>query len=71
MDVKRDFNINNFEFWSGAKDTLATVIEHGKLEELEELISNIFYDRTPTETEVNDFVWFDDDYIFESLGIEL
>ena len=34
-----------------------------------ELLQDIFTD-IPTETEINDFLWFDDDYIYDQLGIE-
>ena len=33
------------------------------------LLKNTFED-VPTETEVNDFLWFNDDFIFEELGIK-
>lgn len=29
------------------------------------------FSSTPSITEVNDLLWFEDDYIFESLGIEV
>ena len=56
--------------WSGAINTLKTIEENEKEEELMTLLENTFED-VPTETEVNDFLWFDDDFIFEQLGIEM
>lgn len=56
--------------WSGAIDTLKDVEEAGKQEELMELLEETFYGETPTETQVNDFLWFDRDYIYESLGLD-
>ena len=35
-----------------------------------QLLEDVFCDNIPSETEVNDFLWFDDEYIFESLEIE-
>ena len=41
-------------------------------DELMNLLSDIFYDNEScTLTDINDFLWFDSDYIFESLGIEV
>lgn len=34
------------------------------------LLEEIFADTIPTETEVNDFLWFERDYIYESLGLD-
>lgn len=71
MEIKKDYNFNDLKknSWSGAIDTLETIEENEKEEELMTLLENIFEDM-PTETEVNDFLWFDDDFIFEELGIE-
>ena len=59
--------------WSGAKDTLDTIANAGKTDELmellEELLEETFCDDCPTATYVNDYLWFDADEIFELLGI--
>lgn len=55
--------------WSGAIYTLEKVREHEKEEELMSLIAEAFNFEIPTETEINDFLWFEDEFIFESLGI--
>lgn len=67
--------INRFEelysnSWSGALDTLKDIIDAGKEDELMELLEDTFYGETPTETEVNDFLWFEREYIYESLGLD-
>lgn len=71
MEIKKDYNFEDLKknSWSGAVDTLETIEENEKEEELIQLLENTFED-VPTETEVNDFLWFDDDFIFEELGIE-
>lgn len=56
--------------WSGAIDTLKDVEEAGKQDELMELLEETFYGEIPTETEVNDFLWFERDFIYESLGLD-
>ena len=40
-----------------------------KMDELQTLIEDYFADQTPTKTQVNDFVWFQKDFIFEQLEI--
>ena len=67
MQYKVDFDIENFEFWSGAKDVFDRCVQEDKLEDLERLIEDTFYGSVPSETEINDFVWFDAaDLIFEN-----
>lgn len=70
MEIKKDYNFNDLKknSWSGAINTLETIEENEKEEELMTLLENTFED-VPTDTEVNDFLWFDDDFIFEELGI--
>lgn len=72
MEIKKDFNFDDLKenSWSGAIDTLETIEEKRKEEELMQLLEYTFED-VPTETEVNDFLWFNDDFIFEELGIEV
>ena len=67
--------VNRFEelyanSWGGALDTLKDVEKAGKTDELMELLEETFYGETPTETEVNDFLWFERDFIYESLGLD-
>ena len=68
MRIYKDFEADTFEAWSGAVDTLDRILEEGKGAELEELLDEIFPDGAE-ETEVNDLLWFDDEYVFEMLGI--
>lgn len=55
--------------WSGAIQTLDTISENNKESELMDFLEEVFYDGVEL-TELNDFLWFEDYYIFESLGIE-
>ena len=65
------FDIYNFEFWSGAKDRVKKIEELGMLGELGDLIVDIFNDsENVSETDINDFVWFEDDMINDYLGID-
>ena len=69
MLVKREYGFNELyeNSWSGAVDTLKVIIENNLEEELMQHLEEIFY--LPTETELNDYLWFESEYIYESLGI--
>ena len=54
--------------WSGAIDTLNHIIINNKKNELMDLLEEEFPEGA-SETEVNDFLWFADEYINECLGI--
>ena len=72
MYVKKeiyDFDTLYDNSWSGAVDTLDTIRENEKEEELMQLLE-ITFEEIPSETEVNDFLWFKRDFIFGELGIE-
>ena len=61
-------SLDNFEAWSGGKDTLDTLREKGDVDSVEFLIEEAFFDETPNQTQVNDFLWFERDMIAEHLG---
>lgn len=74
MYIKQDMDFNDLmnNCWSGAIDTLKTIEEHDKEDELMEYLKETFgfyFDNVPTMTEVNDYLWFEDEAIFEALGI--
>lgn len=74
MEIKKEYN-NFYEIedmvWSGAIDTLNSIVEANKEDEFMQLLEDVFMDsEIPTETEVNDFIWFETDFIFEHLGLD-
>ena len=71
MEIKKEIDFEDLKdiCWSGAINTLEKIEEEEKEEELMELLESNF-EEIPTETEINDFLWFEDDFIFEELGIE-
>ena len=74
MYIKNDMDFNDLmkNCWSGAIDTLRTIEENDKEEELMAHLEEIFetnFNNMPTMTEVNDYLWFEDETIFEALGI--
>lgn len=70
MTYSKEFNVDTFPWWTGAKDTIAEVKKHNKMDELQQLIEENFSDKVPTATEVNDFVWLERSWILTQLGIE-
>ena len=72
MLVKREYTFNDlFEnSWSGAVDSLKVIIDNDKESELMDLLEVIF-EGEADETELNDFLWFESDYIFECLEINI
>jgi hypothetical protein len=56
--------------WSGALDTLADIERANKEDELMDFLEEVFADRTPTETEVNDLLWHDRSYVYENVGLD-
>ena len=58
--------------WSGAIDTLKTIMENDKEDELLDLINEVLsgYPNGLDRTQLNDYLWFDRDDIYEILGIE-
>lgn len=69
MRYSKEFDVNEFEFWGGAKDTIKVIKEHKMMGQLQDMLEEIFADKIPTATEINDRVWFDSDEIFNMLGI--
>lgn len=68
----KTFNDNttlaNFDAWSGAKDTKQTILENNKGDEFDSLIEELYPDGL-SETQLNDLLWFEPEWIYESLGI--
>lgn len=66
MKVYKEVTGMDFDFWSGARDT----VKYLTVEEIEEVFSILeeIYPEGLTETEINDFFWFEDDTIAEWLG---
>ena len=69
MKITNEISLKNFKAWSGAKDTLNKLIELDKCDDLEFILEDL-YPNGMTETQLNDILWFDDEWIYETLGIE-
>ena len=69
MKITSEISLKNFKAWSGAKDTLNKLIELDKCEDLEFILDDLYPDGL-TDTQLNDILWFEDEWIYETLGIE-
>jgi hypothetical protein len=66
--INENETLQNFNAWSGAVETKKAIIDADKAEEFEQLIEELYPDGL-TNTTLNDLLWFDSEFIFESLGI--
>lgn len=72
MEIRKEIN-GFYELadmvWSGAIDTIADIQNANKENEFMNFLEMVFCDDVPTDTEVNDFIWFERDYIYENIGL--
>lgn len=70
MYYRVEKNLKDFEFWGGARDR-ALLFTDEEFEIIEQYLEDVSMDITYTETDINDFVWFEDEfYITELFGYE-
>lgn len=62
-------SLSNFQFWSGAKDNAAELTTE-QLDQLESVLEDLYPDGDISDTQINDIMWFDFDWVKETLGIE-
>ena len=67
--MKLIMNFSDYQPWAGARETYALIDCYNKLEYLDRLITECYPDGL-TETELNDILWFDSEWILEQLEIE-
>lgn len=69
--MKEITSIEYFDAWGGGADTLNKIIEAGSyyVNALDDLIYEYFGDEPIDRTTLNDFLWFDDDTIFDAIGL--
>ena len=71
LEVKQVYDFNELynSSWGGAINTLKTIEENEKEDELLELLNDVIGTGI-NRTTLNDYLWFDDEQIFELLGIK-
>ena len=68
MKIIKEISFSQFEPWSGAVDTYNLIVEAGKEDELEAILEDLYPDGL-SDTELNDLLWFESEWLLESLGI--
>ncbi len=72
MEIRKEIN-GFYELadmvWSGAVDTIVDIQNANKEDEFMDFLEMVFCDEVPTDTEVNDFIWFEREYIYENIGL--
>ena len=68
MKIYTEKSLREFDFWSGARDTVK-YLTPGELDQIESILKEC-YPEGMDETAINDFFWFEDDTIAEWLGYD-
>lgn len=66
MKIISETRLRDFKFWSGAKET-ASLLGQSEFDAIEEYLEEIRPEGM-TEGDINDFFWFDDEWIANFLG---
>lgn len=69
MKIYRDESLSNFKFWSGAIPNA----EEFTLEELDQItaeLETLDEGEGYSETQINDLMWFDPEYLARLIGLE-
>ena len=67
-------DFGKFEPWSGAVDTWRTLEEYDKIDLLEQILDDTYYNEEAgeailSETELNDLLWFEPETVYEWVGL--
>lgn len=68
IGVTNTYELEDFEPWQGAIYTWNRIKEADKLDDLDNLLIES-YGETVDETTLNDLLWFDDEWLYEELGM--
>lgn len=69
MTILSETNFESFEPWSGACDTWDRIEREGKLDRLEQALSEIYGD-SMADTTLNDMLWFESDEVYKLIGMK-
>ena len=67
MNYTKELNLVNFDFWSGAKQHEFT---YNELKQLEYILEDLYHEKPPTETDINDLFWFEEEILCEWLNLD-
>ena len=66
--ITKTIDLYDFQAWSGAVYTFDKIKEDDKLEDLLYLLEDLYPDGI-NETQLNDLLWHDSEFIYKSLNI--
>ena len=66
MNYTKELNLVTFGFWGGAKENKFT---RNEFEQLNYILDDLYNAKAPTETDINDLFWFEEETICNLLGI--
>lgn len=69
MQIKKVYDLEDFQPWSGAVDTWEKILEADKVAEVEIMLEDTYAGDEIEETTLNDTLWFDSDYVLDYLGL--
>lgn len=72
--AKLTVSFDEFKPWSGAVDTWNTLMDYDKIDLLEQILDDTYYDESAgeailSETELNDLLWFEPETVYEWVGL--
>lgn len=68
MKIYTEQSLKDFEFWSGARDRVKYLTDD-QFDTIEAILEDAYPDGM-TDTEINDFFWFEEDTIADWLGYD-
>ena len=70
LSIVKEINVSELreELWSGALETLEIIIQEEKLQDLMNLLEELYPEPVDITT-INDLFWFEEIFLFEQLGI--
>lgn len=68
MKIYSEISLEDFEAWSGAINTLERIRNAGKCDLLESILEDAYPDGMD-ETQLNDILWFEDEWCYEMCGM--
>jgi hypothetical protein len=67
IKIYSELDLERFNAWGGAQNTLETIIDNKLVNAVESLLCECYPDGM-SDSELNDLLWFESDWIFESIG---
>ena len=67
MKIYTEQSLRDFQFWSGAKDFAETLTDE-QFDQIEAILEDLYPDGM-TDTQINDFFWFEEENIREWLDL--